>query len=270
LVALAAGACGPNCGDKEEAEGVSIERPLLLATVPDYLQGEPQIEELGGTLVVQYAPQDDDGPSVFIQEFEAPQLGSLPERPPFERMDIEEGAANEVGFLAAWRCQELGLSTVVAWEIDPGESVTADVIEELAGLLEEACDDPASIPTAELDFAEVPPIPTCDPKEKDSVVVVHARNDTAEALTVQVWQGTDADVTEEETLAPGARGEWAVDVTDGDAGVSLSAASDPGSSAGATYLKGTTGPDQYIVVVGPPIRQRLDPDREIRVAGDCL
>ena len=148
VVAFAMSSCYGD-GDKDPDVELSLTRPLLLPNVPDYLEEEPEVDEIEGTLYIQYRGASAADPLLFLQEFEAPDLEALPERPDFGDPTFE-GALEDAptdSYFAAWRCGRLGLSTLISWEEPEPSSDRSAIVEELADLLASACANPASVPT---------------------------------------------------------------------------------------------------------------------------
>lgn len=257
---LASCSWGSDEDDPDAQVRLSLTRPLLLADVPSYLEPESEITQLGATLSIRYQAREAGGPSLFLQEFEA-ELPGFPERPNFDDPTFEDSlddAPGEAAF-AAWRCGDLALSTLVSWEEPVAPDRRAEILDEIADLLDRSCADPSSVPTPEVDIddVEVPGLPTCTPGERDSLLEVHVMNEGSESVFADVWAVDDTQVVETVEIGAGQTGTIIVDLSEFSGGFQFRMNSDPDPSPGFGYTAAGDSPrmrDETFVVTGPPLR----------------
>jgi hypothetical protein len=272
IAVLSAGILAGCDDDKEPNTELSLTRPLLLIDVPSYLEREPEIIQLGGTLMVQYNGVSESDPDVFLQEFEAPELAEFPERPTFENTDASDSEPSpRDGYFSPWRCGILGLSTLVLWEEKEG-SGREEILDDLEDRLADACAHPASVPTAsvQIDESDVRSVPTCDPLSEDAKVDLIFENGGSELLTMQVWTLNRDQVVETKQLQPGESASVELHIPDeGEgAGVEVFYPSQTEPPGGTSIGPGVGVPDSEYLVTGPPARLRQTGD--IAVFGSCL
>jgi hypothetical protein len=186
-----------------------------------------------------------------------------PVDPRFERAEVAGGVP--VRYQAHWRCDDLFVSANVYWRVEPEDASIEPALESLTLQLEQACEEPLSVPTASVLLTDDRIPPTCEASELDAEFSVTVENFSASTILARTWANDQHDTIDTAVLPPspdidedgsgrsGGSVTFLMDVSTTNAGLTFTTIDGSSDDAEVRFGQGGFTQDASVFISGSPI-----------------